>query len=228
MTSMATARFLSGAFLVFMALASPLAAQDLTVTTVEDGETETLYVGRAAMRYVTESDDIIIRLEQKKYILVDHAEKTYSELTFDQMRKMAAGVGKDLDPKDKEELSRSLDGGRESTFKRMGPGDTILGYKTEKYLLTGPLGQIEVHAAPSLETPAAYFEAINLNAGGPFAGLTEQFKAIKGMMLKTVSNLKILGSPIVTTSVATRVDRSPIPAARFEPPSGYKNVPPEF
>ena len=75
------------------------------------------------------------------------------------MRKMAAGVGKDLDPKDKEELSRSLDGGRESTLKRMGPGDTILGYKTEKYLLTGPLGQIEVHAAPSLEVPAAYFQA---------------------------------------------------------------------
>ena len=108
MSNLATARFASGAFLVFMALASPLGAQDLTVTTVEDRETETLYVGRAAMRYVTESDDIIIRLEE------------------------------------------------------------------------------------------------------------------------TVSNLKILGSPLVTTSVATRVDRSPIPASRFDTPSGYKNVPPEF
>jgi hypothetical protein len=43
---------------------------------------------------------------------------------------------------------------------------------------------------------------------GPFSGFAESFKDIKGMALKQVSSLKMLGSVIRTTSVATKVTDS--------------------
>jgi hypothetical protein len=71
------------------------------------------------------------------------------------------------------------------------------------------LGQLEVHVAPTIQVPAAYYEAMKLSGGmGPFSGFAESFKDISGMALKQVSSLKMLGSVIRTTSVATKVTDS--------------------
>jgi hypothetical protein len=227
-----TARFatVSFALVVFPLFAEQLFAQDLTITIVENGEMETVYLNATAMRYVTSSDDVIIRIDQRKFIMVDNDAKTYSEMSFDRLEQMKAKMNKELDPKDAEGLKKTLGwDAKETKVTRVGTGDTILGYKTEKYLLTGPAGQLEVHVAPSIQVPAAYHEAMKLSGGmGPFSAFAESFKEIKGAVLKQVSSLKMFGRVDTTTSVASKVDLSPIPAARFAPPSGYKNVPPGF
>ena len=224
------ARFATVAFALFPVFAEQLFAQDLTVTMVEDGDMETVYLSPTAMRYVTSSDDVIIRIDQRKYIMVDNRAKTYSEMSFDRLQQMKAETDRELDPKEAQGLKKTLGwNGKDAKATRVGAGDTILGYKTEKYLLTGPAGQFEVHVAPSIQVPAAYHEAMKLSGGmGPFSSFAESFKEIKGLVLKQVSTSKVFGSVITSTSVASKVDPSPIPAARFAPPSGYKNVPPEF
>jgi len=148
-------------------------------------------------------------------------------MSFDRLQQMKDELSR-RDPQESEGMKKALGWtAKETKVAHLGAGDTILGYKTEKYLLTGPMGQLEVHAAPSLELPPSYSEAAKLGGGmGPFSSFAEQFTAIKGMVLKQVSSLKMMGSVINSTSVATRVDRGPIAASRFEPPSGYKNVPP--
>lgn len=217
-----------GAVLLFLIFSSQLFAQDYTITMVEDGESETTSIGRTALRYVTADDDIIVRMDQRKYILIDHNEKTYSEMTCDALQQMLSKT-RSSDPQQTEAMKKALGWTGESKVTRVGPGDTILGYKTEKYLVTAAMGQMELHVAPSLEVPSSYYEAMKLMEGAaPFSGFAEQMGQIKGLALKQVSSLKMFGDVIESTSIATKVDTSPIPASRFEPPAGYRDVPPAF
>jgi hypothetical protein len=45
---------------------------------------------------------------------------------------------------------------------KQGPGETIAGYATEKYLVTGPM-EMQIWAAPDLKLPRAYYELMKLN-----------------------------------------------------------------
>jgi hypothetical protein len=162
--------------------------------------------------------------------MLDHHKKTYSEISFDQLEQSKAQMNREMSSKDVEGLTKTLGlNTKESKVTRVGPGDTILGYKTEKYLMTGPLGPMEVHVAPSVEVPAAYYEALRLGGGmGPFSAFGDSYKEMKGAVLKQVTTSKMFGRVETTTSVAGKVDTSPIPASQFAPPSGYKKVAPEF
>jgi hypothetical protein len=116
---------------------------------------------------------------------------------------------------------------------KLGAGETIAGYATEKYLITTSSVQLEISAAPALEVPAAYYDLLSphqeAGAGplGDMGKVFEEMKKIRGMVMKQVSTLKIMGQTTVSTTVATSVQKGPIPASRFEVPAGYKAVPPE-
>ncbi|HXV62082.1 MAG TPA: DUF4412 domain-containing protein [Vicinamibacteria bacterium] len=177
---------------------------------------------------------MIVRLDTGRFIYLDHEGRTYSEITFDQLREMTSQLAGDdaADGQRHQEAMRRM--GLESgpaKLTRLGSGETIAGYATEKYLIETSSIQMEISAAPDLEIPAAYYEAFSPrgdNAPGPMGDMGkvfEEIKKIRGMILKQVSTFAFMGENTVTTTIATSVEKGAIPASTFEVPVGYKAVP---
>ena len=120
-----------------------------------------------------------------------------------------------------------------NSFKvtKIGPGEEIAGYRTEKYAVQGMM-EMEIWAAPDLKVPELYYEALKMsvpaNAVFDVRKLFDEFKKIDGMTLKTVTTMKMLNMDVKTETVVTSVERTPIPASVFAVPEGYKLVPAEM
>jgi hypothetical protein len=75
------------------------------------------------------------------------------------------------------------------TVTRQGPGETIAGYATDKYLVTG-LVDMEIWAAPDLKVPTAYYDAMRIripsNPVFDAGKMYDAFKQIDGWPVKYV------------------------------------------
>jgi hypothetical protein len=197
--------------------------------------TDTLYVSPSAIRHVSPGGgDLIVRFDQQRSITLDHAQKTYTAVTFDEMQKMmdqAANAAKQMDPKQAEAMRQAMGAPLgEVKVTKLGPGETIAGYATEKYEVSmPPMLTIEMHAAPALPLPPAYYNAMKLRTPATamldVGKMYEEMKKIPGLVLKQVSTMKIMNTVATTTTVTTSVDRVSLPASTFDPPAGYQAVP---
>jgi hypothetical protein len=199
--------------------ALPAAAQDFTVTyKSEDGVTKT-YVSQTAVRESTPTEDTIFRIDQNKVIVIDHQKKTYRESTFDQWRKQLNGMmGNPM----MMEAARRKGVQVTPSVTKVGPGETIVGYPTEKYVVKSALGETDVWVAPALQVPKAYWELLSPAGAQPGPGMEQlvtEMRKINAVPLKSVSKL-VMG--ITIEDMATSVDKGSIPASAFAVPTGYK------
>lgn len=233
-------RWIAGAGLAgaFMLLPAAAFAQDLTLhgtTTVKGQDTPTTtYFSVNATRTATgDGRDVIVRLDAKKIFIIDAKRQTYTEMTFDDMQKMAAAATagmENMPPEAAAQMKRLMGGGGGVTVTPTGAGETIAGYATEKYhVVLGSMMDIDLWVAPALVTPPVFYDAMQAivpsNPMMDMKKLFEEYKKIKGMQLKSVTNMKMMGQAITTTTVVTSVDKGPIPAGTFDVPAGYKPVP---
>ncbi len=189
------------------------------------------YSSKALKTSSSEGQDNIILFETGKIINIDNKKKTYTEFTVEELNEMLSKLGGQSGPdKEKMEQIRKMMGQTVSDFSvtKEGPGETIAGYATEKYRVTGPM-EMEIHAAPDLKIPALYYDVMKVRAQSnpmfDMRKLYEEMKKINGMPLKTVMNMKMMNMEMKTATVVTSVDRGSIPASTFEVPAGYKQVP---
>lgn len=201
--------------------------------------TSTQYFGSDAMKTVSsDGQDSIIRFDSGKIISIDNKQKTYTEVTVDQLNEMFTKKTAEAGP-DQEKMAqmRKMMGqmGQQMTdsvtVTKVGPGETIAGYETEKYLVKGFM-EMEISAAPSLKMPALYYDAMKMRAlRNPMfdmSKLYDEMKKIQGMALKTVMTMKMMNMEIKTVTEVTSVEKGPVPASTFEVPAGYKAVPMKF
>jgi hypothetical protein len=224
-----TAGRLAAATVALAIVSSSALAQDFTVRMKSEDDTiSTTYVSRNAIRKTEPGFkvDVIYRLAEGKIIYVDHEKKTYSEVTLAEARQKNAKATAAMSPQQKEMMRRmGLDAAPAAT--KLGAGETIAGYATEKYVIKTPMMEMEISAAPALIVPPAYYDVFTSGAGGAtvFGGLaqfSEAIKKINGMILKQITTTTM--NKMTLTKVATSVDKSPIPSSTFEPPAGYKNM----
>jgi Domain of unknown function (DUF4412) len=174
--------------------------------------------------------DMIVRYDQGKIITVDHKKKTYTEMTLDQLQQKINEAAKTMNEnKEQMEALRKVMGqsfGPISVTKE-GPGETIAGYATEKYLVKGPM-EMQIWAAPDLKIPGAYYDIMKLNVPQnplfDMGKMYEEMKKINGLGLKTIMTMNVMGRSMTTTTVVTDVQKGTIPASTFEVPAGYKAV----
>jgi hypothetical protein len=217
-----------------------VSAQDLTVvsTTTANGKQvqKTDYISAAATRTGTgDGSEVILRLDQKKMYLLRPAQKTYSEMTFDDLQAMASkatAAMEKLPPEAAAQMQKMMGGMGIGEMKvtDVGPGEAIAGYATEKYhVVLGTMMEGDIWAAPALALPTMFYDAMKAaTPANPILDmrkLFDEYKKIKGMPLKTVTNTKMMGQSMTSTTLATSVSRSPIPASTFEVPAGFKLVP---
>ncbi len=229
---------LVAAVLLVPALAS---AQDFTLvgTTTAAGRQlqKTDYITANATRTsMGDGSEVILRLDQKKMYVLRPAQKTYSEITFDEMQALASKAAAALDnlpPEAAAQMQKmmgGMGGGGQVTVTHVGPGENIAGYATEKYhIVLGTMMEGDLWAAPDLVLPPMFYDAMKAatpaNPVFDMKKLYDEYKKIKGMPLKTVTTTKMMGRSMTSTTVTTRVDKSPIPASTFEVPAGFKLVP---
>ena len=216
---------------------SGLLSQGLTMTstTTANGRTSTTtqyFSGNATKTVSADGMDSIVRFDQQKMISVDNKKKTYSEMTFQQIQEMADQLNKGMagvtqDPEAMAAIKKMMGGGNSAPLSvtKQGPGETIAGYATEKYMVTGPM-DIEIWAAPDLKVPTTYYDAMKIrvpaNPMFDMSKMFDAFKQINGWPVKYILTIKMMGRSMTTTNEVTSVQKGAIPPAMFEVPAGYK------
>jgi hypothetical protein len=214
-----------GAMLIAAAL--PVTAQDFTVRMKDqDGKIAVHYVSRNAIRNVASNPvetDVIYRLDTGKIITLNHQKKTYTELTLAQARER---FEKAMSAQQAAMRRLGMNAGTVSITK-IGPGETIAGYATERYATKTPMTQGEVWVAPALEAPPAYYDIHAAGQTGVMDQIVKEMreKQVRGYLLKTVGTANMpMMKGMAFTQVATSVEKGPIPPSTFEPPAGYRKV----
>ena len=215
-----------------------LRAQDVTLkstSTTNGREIQTTqYISPTATRNSTpDGTDIILRLDQQKMYVVQTKQKTYSELTFDEIQKRAAAATtgtEGLPPEAAAQMQKMMGGmGGGMTVNDVGPGETIAGYATEKYHIVMGSAEMDEWMAPAIVLSPMFYDAMMAilpsNPMFDTKKLYGELKKLKGVPMKSVTTMKMMGQVITTTTVVSSVDKSPIPAAAFEVPAGFKLVP---
>lgn len=214
---------------------STLCARDFTIRMkMGDGaEGATIYVSPAAIRRTTPgATDVIDRIDRGTIIYLDHRSKTYKEASAAEAREaISKGMAKldseklaGLDPQKKALLHQmGLDAPPELT--KIGPGETICGYPTDKYSIKMGMAQGELWITQALQFPAAYYRDFNLLSGvaGPI-GDASKIADVHGIVLKRVMTMTLGRSTTPVTETAVSVEMAPVPASVFEPPAAYRKV----
>jgi hypothetical protein len=220
-------------------------AQDLTMHSTETssgmmgkgGETTTSteYYSENAIRMNPSSGrDTMILLGSGKIINIDNKNKTYSEMTFDELNDMLKKAGEQLNANSEQMAAAMKMMGLDNTdvsLTKVGPGETIAGYPTDKYLLKGFL-QMEIMAAPDLKIPSAYYDVMKMqmppNPIMDFGKIFDEMKKIDGFPLKYVTTIKMMNMEVKAAREVTSVEKGDIPASVFEIPADYKRVEPKL
>ena len=211
-----------------------VSAQDFTVHMKdEDGKSiATRYVTRNAVRNVATfpaETDMIYRLDKGTIITVDNKKRTYSEATLAEIKQMAAQRESAMTPQEKMLMQRMGNGS--ATVTKIGAGETIAGYATEKYAVKSPTYQGEIWVAPSLDPPPGYYDMVSAFTSSVSGGMglvikELREKQIKGYLLKSTGTISF--SPMMKgisyTETAGSIDKGSIPASTFDPPAGYQKV----
>jgi hypothetical protein len=238
---LATAALLAYAGALPQAAAQALFSQDLTLheTTSSPGMMgqgartikSTNYFSKNAMKRAgSDGNDTIIQFDSGKIITIDNNKKTYSEMTVEQLQQMMdkATSGMAANKEQMDAMRKMMGQTSDSiTVTKEGPGETIAGYATVKYTITGMMN-MEIWAAPELKVPGLYYDAMKLRAPRnpmfDMGKMYDEFKKIDGMTLKTVMTIKMMNNEMKTTKVVDSVEKTPVPASIFAIPAGYKQV----
>ncbi len=213
---------------VILSASATLFAQDFTIHMKGDNGVDgtTYYVSPNAIRRTTTGiSDVIDRMDRGTIIYLNHQKKSYQEIPAAEARAKIADGLNNIDPQKKALLQQyGLD--KPAQLTKIGPGESIAGYPTEKYSLKTAMAESELWITQSLQFPAAYYRDFNLLSGvaGPI-GDGGKVAEVRGVVLKRI----LTGSMGRTMTgnhgeTAISVDKGTIPASTFDPPAGYQQA----
>lgn len=220
-----------------VAIAGPLAAEDLTVVSkIRMGDhsgTSTQYVTSTRSRTTDGQTDSIIEYPTGRMVFIDHKKKEYWETTIQEMAAYMDKLEKDM--KDNPMVA-SMFGGAEDVEVEKGKGSRkVAGYDCDDYTMSmGRSFVFEFCAAKALQPPPQYFDGGKLSyaAMGPmgkrYAKMFEEMKKIKGFPLSLEMDMDLGMMKQQTLSEATEVKKGAIPDSTFDVPAGYKKKPSPF
>lgn len=169
----------------------------------------------------------IADLNLKTLTIVSKERKTYSVMSFDDMRRQAEELQKRLPP----EAQKMMNEQAQITLTPTGKTETIAGYPAKEYAIGGgPFkGSMWITEALDLGTAGQQLEKLSgLMGHGPMrpgGQLAEEVAKLKGVPLRT--SITTLGPQRLTmTTEVTSVSKHAPPADVLKVPSGYKQVAP--
>lgn len=225
--------------LVFFMLFAACLAEDATILhklQKSDGvmgqkgqeSTSVTYLSSGAIYEKSSSGtDFLIRFKTGSVLSINHNKKQYSEHTFEELNRAlsSAGSGSKEDEEAQAMMKKMMGNmAKEAKLEKMGPGEEIAGYSTEKYQLTMSPMVITIWAAPDLPMPDAYFDAMKLSAPqNPMIDLSamfDSFKEIEGVGMKTDTVFSMMGMTVKSGEEVIRVEKGSFPTVTV--PDGYQ------
>ncbi len=218
------------------AWAGAASAADLTIvanmTMRGDTTTTTAYYTENQILTSDGRTDSVIDYGNEKMLVIDHKKKTWSEITFAEMRAKSAELDGMLE--DNPMLANMFGGASDATVEKQGGTRTVAGHTCQGYRVTlGAKMQYDLCAAPDIEAPVNYYEARKMATlmMGPMASrlnkLYDAMEQIDGFPIAFDMNIKVMGMNIDMSSEATEVKAS-VPDDAFVVPSGYKQKKAKF
>jgi hypothetical protein len=207
-----------------------------------------MWVVPKKMKGVTKEtgEAFIVRLDKELFITIDPKEKTYSEMTFDDMEKMMKKASSKMDagmsemqkkladmPEEQRKMVEKMMGssmpakGADAKVEVEKTGDTktISGFKCTKYDVTQNGKEFmtlwvtkSVKEFESMRKDWEEFSA-RLTAMNPMAGkgIADAYKQIDGFPIQSTLAMGM-------TTTVTKIEEKTAPASEFEVPSGYTKV----
>lgn len=183
-----------------------------------------IWVGADKMRRDDGDTSTILRLDRKKLYVLDHAEKTYSEIalpiTFAR-----------LAPRGQEEMVKQVDKMMEidaqvtptQETRKIGPWNT----RKVQVAIKSAMG-MTIHTTMWVSPEVEPYRALNQLASHLLAlqpgtaKWAQKLEKIEGYPVMQESEVDAVGARFKTREELVSVQDQPAPAGTFEPPSGYK------
>jgi hypothetical protein len=196
-----------------------------------------------------EDEWVIVRLDKKMFVMVNDADKEYSEMTFDDIERMMKKVGGEMSgamaemekqmanlTPEQRKMMKEMMGGKlpgmkgEAKVEVSGTGEkkSISGYSCTKHVVKrGGEEVMTLWTTDDIKGVGSMGEEMK-EFGKRMAALNPM-----GDQSETEAMMNVDGFPIRTemgeiTTVVTKVEEKTIPAAEFEVPAGYKKVKPRM
>ena len=192
--------------------------------------TSTTYLSSDAIYEKSSSGtEFMIRFKEGSVLSINHKEKEYSEYTFADMNKALAAAGSaSEEDREAQAMMKKMMGNmaKDAKLEKMGPGENIAGYSTQKYKMTMSPMVITIWAAPDLPLPAAYFDTMKLNAPqNPMMDLSamfDAFKEIEGVGMRTETVFSMMGMTVKSMDEVEKVEKGAFPDVAI--PQGYQKT----
>ncbi|MCK5146041.1 DUF4412 domain-containing protein [bacterium] len=188
---------------------------------------QTIWFSKDAIATIDEENTIINDLKNKTMTVINHVEKTYTEMSmnFDfeaDDDEETQGIASLMQGMMKTEISVEPTGEN----KKVGKWN-CKGYKFTMKTMMGPLTQI-MYATNDVKIDKKLYRQYMTSAMAMFPGLKDKIKElntqmgkIKGVVVRTEIEMKVMGSSIKSNSEVIEIKQTKAPAKVFKIPSGY-------
>jgi hypothetical protein len=207
-------------------------------TQPEKNETVVYWFGKDKVRMDTgDTQSAIILLDKKVMYVLDHTNKSYSEVPVDMEKAFEAAAGDttaEESAKAKEmakKISESIMKGTKVKVTDTGETKKIKDWDCRKYIvdLTMPMGksQGEMWATESVKIdPKTYWTAANamLAAQPGFEKILDEMKKIKGVVVENITTATVMETQVKSTEELVEIAEKPAPAGAFDLPKDYKKT----
>ncbi|MDR2560452.1 MAG: DUF4412 domain-containing protein [Holophagales bacterium] len=234
------------AALAIAALAGQLFAGDLKITYKQETKamsttqkSESVHYYSSRFQRVNNNQEKLDSLTDYKDLTtyqIDHKKKTISKFTLDDMlkaMKLVSAQAQNVDPQTKKMMEAMFGSGGTVKTEKLGKA-TVAGRTCDKWKITMGKTAYVISADPSLDVPipksawekgSQLKDAMSIAApgmGDMIAKLLPEMAKIKGVQLKTETEMSMMGITTKTLLEATKIETGSIPASMFELPKGYK------
>ena len=194
---------------------------------------ETIWLTAKGYRSDNPENSIILRLDLKKMLMIDHSDKTYMEMPLDMNKMMPQESGQDAE-------GQAAFQGMMKNMMKMEVAVTATGetkkigkWKCKKYIMTMKtfMGVInnEIWATENLTVDKDLYAGMgaSMMAGMPgmqasMADMTLELKKIKGVRVYTTVTQEMMGQKIRHTTELLEFKEGKAPAGLFKTPKGYQ------
>ena len=190
---------------------------------------ETIWLTEKGYRSDNSKNSVILRLNPKKMLMIDHSDKTFMEMPLDMNKMMSQ----------KAEGQAALQGMMKNMMKievtvtATGEKKKIGTWKCKKYIMTMKtfMGDInnEIWATEDLTVDKDLYARMgaSMMAGMPgmqasMADMTRELKKIKGVRVYTTVTQEMMGQKIRHTTALLEFKKGSAPAGLFKTPAGYQ------
>ena len=204
-------------------------------------EIQTICITDNKLRSDSEKQSVIMLLDEKKMYMLDHEEKTYSEMPMNMGQMMdskmqEAMAGEDMSAEEKE-MMQNMMGGATDIKVTVTPTDEtkkIGEWNCRKYIqemktMMGPTTS-EIWATQDLKIKYDVYQKFKEAFGGQgsfgnmMSSMAEEMKKVEGVPVLTTTTMNMMGANITSTTELLEFKETSAPEGTFDIPGGYKKT----